>query len=137
MVPAPPLRAVAAALLALGALGGCDDGRQADPEAFCAAFEDLRDGDPFADLAVASPGEMRDAFATLADGAGRMDDAAPDDVAVQARRYAEAVEVLRDELAGGGYDLTQVDRERYAAGVEAYTRAARSLGNAARATCDR
>lgn len=116
--------------------GGGGGGGGGDPAAFCAAFDDLREGDPFADLAVASPGEMRDAFAALADGAERIADAAPPDAGLQARRYADAVEALRDELAGGGYDLTQVDHGRYRDGVEAYGRAATSLANAARARCD-
>ena len=107
-----------------------------DPEAFCAGIERLRESDPFAELTVASPGEMRDAFSLLARGAARVAEAAPDDAAVQARRYADAVEGLRDEMAGGGYDLTQVDRARYREGVEDYGEAATSLANAARAICD-
>jgi hypothetical protein len=125
---------VAIAVLLAGACGG--DGRAPDPEAFCAAFEELRANDPFAELAVASPGEMRDAFAELAAGAEQMAQTAPDDVEVQARRYAEAVEDLRAELAGAGYDPRLVDTRRYGAGVRTYTEAAESLGNAAGALCD-
>jgi hypothetical protein len=135
VVPAPALTAAGALALA-ALLAGCGSDGGGDPAAFCAAVDDLRGNDPFADLAVASPGEMRDAFAALADGARRIDDAAPESAEVQARRYAEAVEVLRDELAGAGYDPRQVDVQRYGDGVDDYTAAATSLGNAADATCD-
>lgn len=130
----PAARFVAMALLPL-ALSSCGGGDEADPEAFCAGIEQLREDDPFAELTVASPGEMRDAFAVLASGAGRVAEDAPDDAAVQARRYAEAVEALQDEMAGGGYDLTRVDRDRYRDRVEDYDEAATSLANAARAIC--
>jgi len=113
----------------------CGDGGGADPEAFCAAFEDLREDDPFAELTVASPGEMRDAFDRLADGAEGMADAAPDEADVQADRYAAAVDALREEMAGAGYALTQLDRDRYGDAVREYQRAADSLANAARAVC--
>lgn len=135
MVPAPALRAAAALALASLLLAGCGDDGAGDRDEFCAAVADLRANDPFADLAVASPGEMRDAFAALAAGAERVAAAAPDDVRVQGRRYAEAVGALRDELAGAGYDPTQVDNQRYSAHVDDYTAAATSLGNAADATC--
>lgn len=125
-------------MLALAALlVGCgDDDGSGDPAAFCAAVDELRSNDPFAELAVASPGEMRDAFAALAEGAQRIADAAPEPARVQARRYAERIDVLRDELAGAGYDPRQVDVQRYADAVDDYREAATSLGNAADATCD-
>lgn len=119
--------------LAGPACAGDDD---ADPGAFCEGIEQLREDDPFAQLTVASPGEMRDAFSLLARGAARVAGAAPEGAAVQARRYADAVEALRDELAGGGYDLTQIDTRRYQAGVDEYGEAATSLANTARAVCD-
>jgi len=124
---------VLAAGLVLAGCGG-DDGA-GDPAAFCRAVDELREGDPFADLAVASPGEMRDAFAALARGADRIADAAPDDAEVQADRYVDAVAALRDELAGAGYDLRRLDVARYQDAVAAYGEAATSLGNAARSRC--
>jgi len=130
------VRAAAAALAACTLLAACGGDDGGDRVAFCEAFAELRDDDPFADLAVASPGEMRDAFAALADGAERMADEAPAEAGVQADRYADAVEGLRDELAGGGYDLTQIDTRRYRDGVEVYGDAATSLANAARSICD-
>jgi hypothetical protein len=134
VVPAPALSAIVAALVLLGA-GACGDGGTDDPAAFCAAVAELRDNDPFADLAVASPGEMRDAFTALATGADRIADAAPREVEVQARRYASTVDALRDELAGGGYDPTRVDNASYGAAVADYTVAATSVSNAADALC--
>jgi len=135
VVPAAALTRVAGLLLAGVLLAGCGGDDEGDPAAFCRAVEELREGDPFADLAVASPGEMRDAFTALAEGAERIAEAAPPDAEVQADRYVDAIEVLRDELAGAGYDLRRLDTQRYGEGVEAYTEAATSLGNAARARC--
>ena len=120
-------------LLAAGACAGDDGG--GDMAAFCQAVEDLRDDDPFAELEIASPGEMRDAFAELAEGVDRIAEAAPDEIGSQADRYADAVESLRDELAGAGYDPTRVDQLRYGQAVAAYTEAATSVGNTAEAAC--
>ncbi len=125
-----------AVLLAVGALAvaGCgdDDG---DEAAFCDAVAALRDDDPFAELALATPAEMRQAFDALAAGADRIADAAPGDAGVHADRYRDAVDDVRDELAGAGYDPTRVDGRRYARAVEEYTAAAGSLDNAADARC--
>lgn len=125
---------MAASVLALG-LAGCGGDGAPDPSAFCAAIESLREDDPFEELAIASPGEMRDAFADLAERAGDAADDAPEDAEVQADRYVAAIEVLRGELAGAGYDPRRVDTTRYAAGVREYQAAAGSLTNAADATC--
>ena len=119
----------------LGLLSGCGGGDGGDVAAFCEAVEDLRDDDPFAELQIASPGEMRDAFAELAAGVDRIADAAPDEVGTQADRYADAVEALRDELAGAGYDPTGVDQLDYGQAVAAYTEGAVSVDNAADALC--
>lgn len=116
-------------------VSGCGDDDDGDLAAFCAAVEDLRDDDPFAELAIASPGEMRDAFADLADGVDRIADAAPAEARTQARRYADAVQDLRDELAGAGYDPTRVDSLDYGRAVAEYTEAAVSIDNAADALC--
>ena len=123
------------ALVLVGLLSGCGGDDGGDVAAFCEAVEDLRDDDPFEELQVASPGEMRDAFADLADGVDRIADAAPDEVGTQADRYADAVEALRDELAGAGYDPTRVDQLDYGQAVAAYTEAAVSVDNAADALC--
>lgn len=123
---------VAAALLGLAA---CGDDAGGDRTTFCAAVEALRSEDPFAELEVASPGQMRDAFEALADGADRIAGAAPGEVSVQADRYRDAVGALRDELAGAGYDPTRMDGRRYARAVADYTEAADSLDNAADARC--
>lgn len=131
MTRARPRRAIALGLL----LGACaaDDG--GDLARFCAAVEDLRADDPFAELDIASPADMRDAFAELAEGVDRIADEAPADARSQADRYVDAVDALRDELAGAGYDPTRVDQLRYGQAVAEYTEAAVSVGNAADANC--
>ena len=113
----------------------CGDDDAGDLASFCAAVDDLRAGDPFAELEIASPADMRDAFAELAEGVDRIADVAPPDVRPQALRYADAVDALRDELAGAGYDPTRVDQLRYGQAVAAYTRAAISVSNSADANC--
>lgn len=127
---------VGAVVLVTGAvLAGCGED-EGDLATFCRAVEDLRADDPFAELEIASPGEMRDAFAELAEGVERIAAAAPEEIGSQADRYADAVGSLRDELAGAGYDPTRVDTLRYGQAVAAYTEAATSVGNAADASCD-
>lgn len=133
----PASRFAVAALVVAGALAlaGCGDGGGGDEATFCAAIEALRADAPFAELAVATPAEMRDAFDALTTGAGRIAAAASGDVAVPADRYRDAVDAVRDELAGAGYDPTRVDNRRYARAVEEYSAAADSLDNAADARC--
>lgn len=121
-------------LLATAVLAGCGED-EGDLASFCEAVEDLQNDDPFADLAIASPGEMRDAFAELAAGVDRIAAAAPQEIGSQADRYADAVESLRDELAGAGYDPTRVDQLRYGQAVASYTEAATSVSNTADANC--
>lgn len=141
--PTPPAtraatRFGAVALVAVGALalGACgDDGGDGDLVAFCDAVAGLREADPFAELEVARPAEMREAFEALADGADRIADAAPGDADIQADRYRDAVDALRDELAGGGFDPRRVDARRYARAADDYAAAADSLDNAADARC--
>lgn len=116
-------------------VAGCGGDGGGDLASFCQAVEDLRRDDPFAELQIASPTDMRDAFAELADGVDRIADAAPTDARSQAERYADAVGALRDELAGAGYDPTEVDQLRYGQAVAAYTEAATSVGNTADAAC--
>jgi type VI protein secretion system component VasF len=135
--PAPLLaaRKLIGAVVLLGLLSGCGGDDDGDVAAFCEAVEDLRADDPFEELQIASPGEMRDAFADLAAGVDRIADAAPEEARSQAQRYAVAVEDLRDELAGAGYDPTRVDQLDYGQAVAAYTEGAVSVDNAADALC--
>lgn len=136
MVPAHPLTRLGVVIVIALAVAGCGgDGRSPDPQAFCAEIESLRADDPFAELLVASPGEMRDAFAELRAGAGRIADAAPSEVEVQARRYRDAVDDLVDQLNAAGYDPRTVDALAYRDATETYSAAASSLDNAADATC--
>lgn len=128
-------RGAAACLAALLLLAACGDDAGGDGQAFCAAVEDLRSDDPFAELAVASPGEMRDAFARLRDGAEEIASSAPGPVAVQADRYLAAIDALIDELAGAAYDPRLVDNARYAGATADYRAAAASVDNAARSIC--
>ncbi len=124
--------AVVASVL-LAACGGRGD--TGDLATFCQAVDDLREDDPFADLPIASPEDMRDAFAELAAGVDRIADAAPTQARTQAERYRDAVDALRDELAGAGYDPTRVDQLRYGQAVAAYGEAATSVRNTADASC--
>ncbi len=129
------IRVLAALVLVAGVAAGCGGDDRGDLTAFCAAMDDLRAADPFADLAVASPEDMRDAFGELADSAKRVADAAPPDARVQADRYAAAIEALRGELAGAGYDPTRLDSLRYRQATDEYTAAAVSLDNAGTSAC--
>lgn len=115
----------------------CGDGsdRAGDRAAFCDAVERLAADDPFADLAVASPGEMKSAFVQLRDGAAAIDASAPPDVQVQTSRYVDAVNELIRQLAGAGYDPRALDPLSYGRAVDGYTAAATSVTNAANATC--
>lgn len=122
--------------MVLGLLGAaCGDEDGGDLVAFCEAVDDLRSDDPFEELGIATPAEMRDAFAELADGVDRIADAAPPDARPQALRYAGAVGSLRDELAGAAYDMTRVDGLDYGQAVASYTESAVSVDNAADALC--
>jgi len=135
----PAARAAAQKLLGAvvlaGVLAGCGDDDAGDLVAFCDAVDDLEANDPFAELEIASPGEMRDAFAELAEGVDRIADAAPVEARTQARRYADAVQDLRDALAGAAYDMTRVDGLDYGQAVASYTESAVSVDNAADALC--
>ena len=106
-------------LLATAVLTGCGED-EGDLASFCEAVEDLQNDDPFAELAA---------------GVDRIAAAAPQEIGSQADRYADAVESLRDELAGAGYDPTRVDQLRYGQAVASYTEAATSVSNAADADC--
>lgn len=134
MVPAHPLR-LGAALAGCVLLAACGSDDGGDLASFCEAVEELRSEDPFAELSLASPAEMRDAFDALAEAAGRIERQAPEETRVHAGRYREAIDALRDELAGAAYDPTRVDNLRYADAVSDYTDAAVSLDNAADAAC--
>ena len=117
------------------ALAGCGGGGGGDREAFCIAVEDLRTDDPFADLEVASPQEMRAAFDELREGAERIEDAAPRTAEVQAERYRASVDDLVDQMRGAGFDLRELDRSSYRRAVRDYAEIADSLDNEAEAAC--
>ena len=115
---------------------GASDDAEADPQAFCEAVAALRGDDPFADLAMASPGEMRDAFDSLRDGVAAIDATAPAEAAVQAGEYLVAVDELIGLLRAAGYDPRALDGLAYRDATDRYTAAAVSVDNAAGATCD-
>lgn len=117
-------------------LAGCGgDDTETDPQAFCDAVADLRDDDPFADLAMASPGEMRDAFDALRDAIAAIDAAAPAEAEVQAGEYLTVVDELIGLLRAAGYDPRALDGLAYRDATDRYTAAAVSVDNAADATC--
>lgn len=136
MVPTHPLsRPPALLLLALAVvLAGCG-GDGGDTEAFCAAVDDLRTADPFAELPVASPQEMRAAFDELRAGAERIEDTSPRATEVQAERYRAAVDELVDQMRGAGFDLRELDRSSYRRATREYADTTVSLDNAADAAC--
>ncbi len=116
---------------------GCgDDDTAPDPQAFCIAVADLRADDPFADLAMASPGEMRDAFDELRDGVVAIQSVAPAETEVQAGEYLAAVDELIDLLRAAGYDPRALDGLAYRDATARYTAAAVSVDNAADAVCE-
>lgn len=133
--------AVAVAVAAVG-FAACDDGGGDDDgddgggvQAFCAAVESLEENDPFAELDIASPEEMRTAFDELSDGVSRIAQAAPDEARRQARAYEESVEEVVDQLRGAGFDPRNVDSLDYQQAVTEYDEAAASVENAAGSLC--
>ena len=132
MVPAHPLTRVLALLVLLLAACGSDGG---DRASFCDGIERLRRDDPFAELAVASPGEMRDAFDDLRETAEAVASDAPSDAEVAADRYLATVDDLLDQLRGAGFELTELDLPAYRRATSEYGEAAASLDNAGRAIC--
>lgn len=127
---------VAPVVVVAAGLAGCSDGDSGgDLEAFCGAMAELRDDDPFAELAVASPGEMRDAFEELRAGAERVETAAPPEAEVQARAYLESVDRLIDLMRAAGYDPRSLDNLAYSDATSTYTSAAVSVDRAATAVC--
>jgi hypothetical protein len=130
------VRAVALVTVALLVLGGCGDGDDGgDLGAFCDAVDRLERNDPFAELDIASPGEMAAAFDQLSEGAGRIADQAPPAARSQARSYEASVEDLVDQLRGAGFDPTQVDALAYREAAADYQAAAVAVENAAGSLC--
>lgn len=125
-----------AVALAVGLLSACgDDDNGGDVASFCSAVDALAADDPFAELAVASPQEMRAAFDELRDGVEAIARSAPDDVSGRADRYLDSVDELIDQLRGAGYDPRQLDTLRYGTATDAYEEAAVSIENAAEDAC--
>lgn len=117
------------------AAAGCSGEGGRDVATFCARFDELVADDPFAELLLASPGEMRDAFADLDARTDALADAAPAAVRTQADRYAGAVDDLIGALLPAGYDPTRLDTDAYGDAVDAYRTAAISVDNAAATIC--
>ena len=126
--------AVVASIVLLGP-AGCRDDDGGDLRAFCRAVDRLREDDPFGDLLVASPQEMRAAFEELQARAEVIGDEAPPGADVQADRYGDAVDELVDQLRGAGFDPTRLDTLGYGRATADYGEAATSLDNAADSLC--
>ena len=124
------------ALVGASVLGGCSEDDGGDRRAFCAGIEELRADDPFADLQVASPQEMRSAFDDLHEAVQRIAAVAPPEADTQADRYQDALEEVIDHLRGAGYDPRELDTLAYGRATAAYGEAATSLDNTAEALCD-
>lgn len=121
----------------LAVLGGCngDDG-DGDAAAFCDAVDALERNDPFAELQIASPGEMAAAFDQLADGADQIAERAPSEARTQAQSYEDSVQALVDQLRGAGFDPTKLDALAYRRATADYQDAAVAVGNAADSLCE-
>lgn len=130
-------RFVLAATVVLGALGlaACGGDSGADEEAFCAAYDRLGQNNPFSELTMASPDEMKAAFDQLAEAADEIADAAPSNASVQADAYASAIDALMDQLRAAGYDPRNVDATAYQQAVTEYQETGGSLGREAEAIC--
>lgn len=126
--------AVAAIGLVLASCG--DDGPARSTVAFCERYADLERADPFGELATASPGEMRDAFSSLAEATRALDAVAPDAVATQARRYRDATATVADVLDDADYDPRLVDALAYRGATQDYADAAQALAREAAAHCE-
>lgn len=123
------------ALTAAGAASCGDDGGGGDLASFCDAVHALADDDPFAELSVASPEEMRTAFDQLRDGVAAIAASAPDDLGGASDRYLDTVDVLIDQLRGAGYDPRDLDTLAYRGAAADYEAAAVSIENAATEAC--
>lgn len=131
-------RAVALAVLPVAGLSlvaGCGDDEDGDLASFCASVDRLADNDPFAELELASPQEMRVAFDQLRAGVAAIADDAPPDLEGRTDRYLDAVDELIDQLRGAGFDPRQLDTLRYRSAAGEYEEAAISVENAAEQAC--
>lgn len=126
---------VVAGVLAAGLAGCGSDDEGGDVVAFCEAVTELQDENPFAELEIASPAEMRAAFDRLDEGVDRIADSAPGEVRRQAEAYQASVDELIDQLRGAGFDPRNVDALDYRAATEDYGDAAVSVDNAAADLC--
>lgn len=128
---------VVAATLVAGLAGCGSDDNAGDVAAFCEAVTELQDEDPFAELEIASPGEMGAAFDRLDEGVDRIAETAPSEARRQAEAYQDAVDELIDQLRGAGFDPRNVDPLAYRAATDDYGDAAVSVSvdNAAAAVC--
>lgn len=129
--------AAALALTLAVAAPACTDGTDdtASLDSFCEAIGDLAANDPFAELAVASGEEMRDAFVRLGAGVERIADAAPEEHRARVARYRDAFAEVRDQLRGAGFDPRQLDALDYRTAVDEYESAATAVEDAAAADC--
>lgn len=128
------LLGLAGALL-VAAAACTDDGPERDLAGFCAAVEDLAENDPFTDLQVASPEEMRTAFDQLREGVDAIAARAPDDLRARTEEYRDTVDVLIDQLRGAGFDPRNLDTLAYRSAADDYEAAAVSVENAAASAC--
>lgn len=126
---------VVAGAIAAGLAGCGSDDDDGDVAAFCEAVTELQDDDPFAELEIASPGEMRAAFDRLDEGVERIAETAPSEARQQAESYQDSVDELIDQLRGAGFDPRNLDPLDYRAATDAYGDAAISVDNAAAAVC--
>ncbi len=129
------MRPRAAALIVVALLSACGGDGEGDLEAFCDAVQDLRETDPFEELTIASPEEMKTAFDELRSGADDVADHAPPEQRPRAEEFRDSVGALVDEMRGAGYDLRALDDLAYRSAVGDYLDAAVAVENSTDATC--
>jgi hypothetical protein len=108
-----PRSLVVALVVAAAACGGGGDG-DGDPAAFCDRLDRLTRNDPFLAFGdTATPGEIEQGFAALADRADELVDVAPPEARGATRDLADAVDDMASLMDAAGFDGEALDARAY------------------------